>query len=196
MASGLDETRAIGGLLNLSHPIVRVDFGEGEILQCQYLARMYATALGEGCLGYSYHTLCNLTWDVLDNPQLGLQALHTMREMLGDAVPLGRIEVGRYHVCYLFETPSAASRSAEPAPRKSRVVAALWPKDAEYGAPVPVKLPGGIDCSVVDMLGFPLSARAGGAISFPLGRELVYLAFDGSDAGRVKKILTAAFAPP
>ena len=62
---------AIGGLLSLSHPIARVDFGEGEIQQCQYLARMYATALGEGCIAYSYHTLANLTWDVLGNPQLG-----------------------------------------------------------------------------------------------------------------------------
>jgi parallel beta-helix repeat protein len=193
MSSGLDETRSIGGLLNLSHPIARVDFGEGEILQCQYLARMYATALGEGCVGYNYHTLCNLTWDVWDNPQLGLKALHTMREVLGDAVPLDRIEVGRYHVGYLFETRGAVDRVGRSVPQKSRVVAALWAKDAEYATPVPVTLPGGIDCSAVDMLGLPISTRTGEAISFPLGRELLYLVFDRSDAGKVKRILRATF---
>jgi hypothetical protein len=178
--------------LSLSHPIARVDFGEGEILQCQYLARMYATALGEGCIAYSYHTLANLTWDVLDNPLLGLKALHTMREMLGDAAPLGRTEVGRYHVCYLFETRTSASRLAGPLPLKSRVVAALWAKDAEYAAPVPMTLPGGIDC--FDMLGFPLSTRTGGATSFPLGRELLYLVFDGANADQVRKMLASKFA--
>ena len=155
MASGLDETRAIGGLLSLSHPIARVDFGEGEIQQCQYLARMYATALGEGCIAYSYHTLANLTWDVLGNPQLGLKALHTMREMLGDAAPLGR--AGGRPLPHLL--PLRSAKPCRPvrqaSPPKSRIVAALWAKDAEYATPVAMTLPGGFDC--LDMLGFPLS---------------------------------------
>jgi hypothetical protein len=186
MASGLDETRCIGGLLNLSHPIQRVDFGEGEILQCQYLARMYATALGEGCLGYNYHTLGNLTWDVLNNPQLGLQALHTMREMLGCATPLGRADVGRYHVCYLFGVTHAMDSMW----RENRLIAVVWAKNAEYAVPVPATLPSGIHCSVVDMLGFHLSSTdATGAPSFPLGRELIYLAFEGSSIDKVRAIL-------
>ncbi|MFA5265130.1 MAG: NosD domain-containing protein, partial [Opitutaceae bacterium] len=85
MGAGLDETRCIGGLLYHDCPFQRVDWGEGEILQAQYIARMYATALGEGCIGYSYHTLSSLIWDALDNPNLGFKTLHTMREKLGDA---------------------------------------------------------------------------------------------------------------
>ena len=69
-----------------------------------------------------------------------------------------------------------------------------WAKDAEYAVPVPMTLPSGIDCCVVDLLGFPVSTRADRATSFQLGRELLYLAFGGPDADKVRAILANTFA--
>ncbi len=194
MGSGLDETRCVGSLLGYDYPVSRVDFGEGELLQAQYLARMYATALGEGCIGYSYHTLSGLIWDTLMNPKLGFKAIHTMREFLGDAAPLGRVDVGRYHVCYLFEVKSSGNWLGALLPRQRRVVAALWSKDAEYAARRTVTLRGTPECAVTDLFGFPTSvAQEQGNTSFSLGRELVYLTFDDTSLEEIRETLTKSF---
>ena len=119
-----------------------------------------------------------------------MKALHTMREMLGDAAPLGRAEVGRYHICYLFEARSPAGRFGRLLPPKSRIVP-CWAKDAEYATPVAMTLPGG---SIASTCWASPSPRRGGATSFPLGRELLYLVFDGVNAGQVRTVLASKFA--
>ncbi|MFV1969262.1 MAG: hypothetical protein ACC628_27900, partial [Pirellulaceae bacterium] len=191
MGPGLDETRCIGYRLGHNGIVRQVDWGEGEILQAQYGARMYLTALGEGCIGYSYHTLGGLTHDSLMNPLLALKTLHTMDSVLGDAVPAGKVDVGHDFVCYLFQIATK-----HPAAANGRsVVAGLWPKDAEYAQPIPITFRGRITVSAVDLFGMPLEITRQGEEnpSVMLGRALVYLTFEETSVDDAKRLLARSF---
>lgn len=183
MGDGLDEVRSIGKRLGYDVSIRQIDWGEGEILQAQYLARMYLTALGEGAIGYSYHTLQGLMNDSLMNPQLALKAIHTMATLLGDAQPLGQIDLGRDYIGYLFQTGATTT-------------ATIWPKDAEYAQPIDIPVHSQIK-SVFDLFGRPLTF--GTQSQHPektivhFGRQQIYVVFDRADAQTVKTILQDSF---
>jgi len=153
---------------------------------------MYLTALGEGCTGYSYHTLEDLTHDSLMNPLLALKALHTMDSVLGAAVPAGEVDVGHDFVCYLFQT---ATKHPSDANGRS-VVAGLWPKDAEYAQPIPITFRSGAATSAVDLFGMSVEIKkTGGAVqAMTLGRELVYVTFQEVSTDEAKRILAESFA--
>ena len=192
MGPGLDETRCIGYRLSYSGVVRQVDFGEGEILHAQYAARMFLTALGEGGVGYSYHTLYNLTHDSLMNPLLALKAIHTMDTVLGDAEPIGKIPAGPDYVCYLFHTgPNRLFSSG-----RRDVVAAVWPKDAEYALPIRVEFKSRKIFAAVDLLGLPrrIDRRPDSGCSVMLGRELIYLVFRRASADEVRRELHEVFS--
>ncbi len=182
MGNAFDETRCIRYLLSHSATLSRVDWGEGEVRQAQYMARMYATALAEGGIGYNYHTLSSLLWDGLANPKLGLKVIHTMREMLGDATSMGRIDIDRDFVAYHFDAGAAGQ------------VVALWSKDAEYAEPTLRNLPGIFDVTIRDLFGYPLpveTTQEGSA--FRLGREMIYLSFKKASPDAINDALRTAF---
>ncbi len=184
MSSGLNETRCIGYRLSLHGLVRQVEFGEGEILQAQYAARMYAALLGEGGIGYNYHTLQGLVHDSLMNPLLTLKSLHTMDSLLYDATPVGQLNLGRDYIGYLFTAPSR------------RVIAAIWPKDAEYAKPRRLSLRSPRALEAIDLLGMPLAveAKKAGQYTVTFGRELIYLTFEPATSQTAKKTLEQAFA--
>jgi len=157
----------------------QVDWGEGEVLQAQYGARMYLTALGEGGIGYSYHTLSGMINDEQMNPQLLLKSIHTMDSILGDAEPLGKVDVGYDYICYLFKVGN-------------KTVAGLWAKDAEYAQPSTLTFPPQTRVTVVNMFGTAVPKRPLPANSFALDRELAYLTFDGSTPEQVTALVREA----
>lgn len=114
-----------------------------------------------------------------------------MREMLGDAAPLGRINVGRHHVCYLFESKTGRrTRTGNFPPQQSRIIAVIWAKDAEHAIPRHLSMPVNLDSGIIDMFGFSIpTERESDGISFLLDRELVYITFGGSSTDGIKKLL-------
>ncbi|HID73344.1 TPA: hypothetical protein EYP38_05375 [Candidatus Micrarchaeota archaeon] len=186
MGPGLEETRCIGYRLSYSAPIRQVEWDIGEILQAGYLARMYLTALGEGALGYNYHTLQGLVLDVLMTPNLALKTIHTMADLLHDSQPLGMLRLGPDFVGYLFSVGKGA------------FVAAIWMKDAEYGVPMPVEfsLPEGATVFAYDMLGFPLPCRkVAKGWRTEINRTVLYLHIEKTNADEVFRSLERAFSP-
>jgi hypothetical protein len=74
-------------------------------------------------------------------------------------------------------------------------VAVLWAKDAEYATSAPVSMPGKVECKIHDMFGFPVpTERQLNITSFLLGRELVYITFEGASLEDAKKHLTNLFS--
>ncbi|MBM4092020.1 MAG: glycoside hydrolase family 32 protein [Planctomycetes bacterium] len=181
---GLEETRCRGSYLSFD-PLWTVEWGEGEIRQAQYLARMYLTALGEGCVGYSYHTLQNLVRDDAMTPSLALKAIHTMACVLATGEPKGPLALGDDFVGYQFTAD------------RGTTVAALWMKDADYGSPVelPMTLPMAAQLSARNMLGGVVPVRSdGGKCSLRLDRQVIYLVFQNANPDAARQSLEAAFA--
>jgi len=185
MGNTHDVTRCIGVRLSYNPIVRRPQWEEGDILQAQYAAVMYITALGEGGIGYSYHTLQGLVSDALGNPQPALKALHAFQRILGDARPLGRIKTSRDFTAYLFALPAG------------RVAVALWMKDLEWGAPINVvlKLPAGAKCAVTRLFGHVVKTeKVAGGVQIRLDREVTYLIFDDVKPRTVERAIEEAFA--
>ena len=179
MGDGLDETRGIGYRLGYNGIIRGADWGEGEILQAQYLARMLATSLGEQVMGYCYHTLAGLTNDVLMNPQLPLKAIHTMHQKLGNSRSLGFLNLGRDFVGYLFEDMTNHTKSA-----------VVWAKDAEYAGSQELGISPLGSCEVRDLFGRNLYD---GGKTVKLGRELVYFTVRDREDAVVRNQIESIF---
>lgn len=184
MGPSLDETRCIGKQLGYSAIVRKPDWGRGEILQAQYAARMYATALGEGGGGYSYHTLNGLVQDSLMSPMLALKAIHTMASLLGDAEPLGQINIGYSYICYLFRTDA------------KDIIAVIWAKDVEYAMPTSVSINTVGKLSGVNLFGYPVKIKhklLSDNYSFDIGKELIYLTFADVTEAYVVDVLRNGF---
>ena len=192
MGRGFEEARPIGTYLSHNHALQTPGWGEGEIRQAQFMARRYVTAMGEGCEAYSYHTLAGWINDDLMTPNLALCAIHTMNRLAGTK-PLGRFSAGPDYVGYLFQADDGA------------LVAAAWPKDAEYALPTTVAIPTTTSMAVVNLFGNPvdvqarfgrISARTSGPTKqFLLGRELVYIDLGKLAPEKARKILAQTFEP-
>ncbi len=183
MGPALNETRCIGRRLGYSATVRRLDFGEGEILQAQYAARMYATALGENGAGYNYHTVNGLVQDSVMSPMLALKAIHTMASVLGDAEPIGQININYNYICYLFRN-------------EDKITAVIWAKDAEYATPVSIVLKGVGRLTGVNLFGFSMKLKKQALkdeIEFSIGKELIYLTFSKMPAFKVSEILRNGF---
>lgn len=182
MGATFNETRCIGILQSHSTNIRRQDWGEGEIRQAQYAARMYVTALGEGCAGYNYHTLNGLIRDSLMSPMLALKAIHTMALVLEDAEPLGQFDIGYDYICYLFKSG------------QNNITAVIWAKDAEYAKPIQITVSETKNLRVVDMFGYKTEqSLAETGTAFFIGRELEYLIFKDENINNVQESLKHAF---
>ena len=185
MGNGLDETRCIGDRMSYNPVVRRPAWGEGDILQSAYVSIMFATALGEGGIGYSYHTLQGLVCDALGNPQPALKALHTLATVLGDAEPMGRLKTHGDFTAYLFRLPP------------DKVAVAVWMKDVEYGAPLAVslKLAPSARCRLTRMFGAreAVSVAADGTATFALDRRVAYLSCEGVTPETLKHAVEDAF---
>jgi len=183
MGPGWNETRCIGLALSHSGYPRFSDFHEGEIRQALYGTRMYLTALGEGAAGYSYHTLKNMITDSHMSPMLILKSIHTMDSILGDATPLGKLDIEHDFICYLFENSDRA------------VVAAIWMKDAEYGIPVEARFGAEIEFKAFDAFGMASLVRDGASgKNVRIDRSATYFIFEkDATSEAVKNALKVAF---
>ena len=182
MGNGLHETRCIRHRLSYSSIVRQARFGAGEVLQALYGTRMMLTALGEGCIGYSYHTLQGLVRDCLMQPMLLLNAIHTMDTWLADARPAARLSLGPDYRGYLFIDAGGG------------LVATIWARDALYAAPVPVFLKGIAVREACDLFGrsLPVQSNADGS-RLKFGREIVFLRLGDVPIERVTRRLREAF---
>jgi len=159
------------------------DWGSEERLEAQYTARMYLTALGEGCAGYSYHVLHTLVRDDNMTPMLGLSAIHTMANLLGDATLQGRLEAEPDYVEYLFATGDQSS------------IVAIWAKDAEYAQPQAVTLKTATLLRTVNHLGNPVAnVPTNDGQQIMLGRDPIYLIFPQLAHEEAKRVVEAAMS--
>jgi hypothetical protein len=201
-ASGvtLQRTRAIGwspfGGYDLSMRLST--FSQQEIINANFVARMWVTAIGEGGIGYNMHAGGEnlLFMDDVGTPNLGAVAIHTLAVVLklGTARSFQRLPFndtrgpgpGPGNVVLL---PTGPFRGYSFVNGDGQVVVAFWMADGEFGAVAGMVRLAGLGAgqlrgaSIINTFGNPITTvpggggGGGGPLQFRLGRDVVYAVF-------------------
>ena len=196
-ASGntLQRSRAVGwspfGGYDLSMRLAT--FSQEELLNANYIARMWVTAIGEGAVGYNEHGGSEnlLFLDDIGTPTLGAIAIHTIAVTLKLGVAHSAQQVwlenatdglgpGPGNVIELPRGPFRAYVFDGPV----GVVTALWVTDAEFAIVDKPAMLGEVgldrrDVTVINTFGNSVSlvTTGGDDLGFQIGRNVIYLIF-------------------
>ncbi len=166
-------------LLNVGVPFYSHYVTKEEILQADYMMRMYLTALTKGVKSYTYHL--RLVQDFHFTPSVGFKSLHTMAYLLKGAVFRKELSLGEDFKGYLFR-------------KGKELITVIYSLDAEFGDRYSIFLPSSVSFRAVNMTGGEIKIfKEGREKRILLNPSLNYLIFENISEERLISLIETAY---